>query len=176
MKKRLILTTIIIGILSFGIGMGTFAYFTSTATSKGNVFAAGTLKLGIPNEGDNAGFINFENKQPGESVEAKLVVKNFGTLPFRYNASAANESDASDVHSLYGILKLVVKSGDKEIYTGNLSGFNKEVNTNLAAGAEETLTFTLTFPEDSGNDYQGKKANIKFVFDATQVKNWSYNQ
>ena len=174
MKKRLILTTIIIGILAFGIGMGTFAYFTSQATSTGNVFAAGTLKIGAPNLEDNAGFINFTNKQPGDVEVASLVVKNLGTLPFKYKASAA--STTNDL-ALYNQLHLVVKSGNNEIYNNKLSGFtNIDVNTNLGAGADETLTFTLTFPTDLGNDYQGARADIQFTFDATQIDKWTYNQ
>jgi predicted ribosomally synthesized peptide with SipW-like signal peptide len=167
MKKRLILTTIIIGVLSFGIGMGTFAYFTSTATSKGNVFAAGTLEIGASNEGEDQGVIEFKDKAPGDNAVARLVVKNIGSIPFRYKASAASTSD--DL-TLYNQLNLIVKSGWTEIYNGKLSDFvGKDVNTSLAAGADETLAFVLTFPADSGNEYQGAKANIQFTFDATQV-------
>lgn len=173
MKKRLIITTIIIGVLSFAIGMGTFAYFTSQATSKNNVFAAGTLKIGVPNEGENAGVIKFENKQPGDFQEASLVVKNLGTLPFKYKVTT---SSAIEDVLLYNKLDLVVKLNNQVVYNGKLSGFNKEINPNLAAGAEETLTFTLTFPADSGNEYQGKTSNILFTFDATQTNNPGYGQ
>ena len=43
MKKRLLVSFLIIGVVSSMMGAGTFAYFTSGETVTGNTFSAGTL-------------------------------------------------------------------------------------------------------------------------------------
>ncbi|HHW02266.1 MAG TPA: hypothetical protein GXX35_05595 [Thermoanaerobacterales bacterium] len=81
MRRNIIISLVLIGLLAFGIGFGTFAWFTSSATSQNNTFTAGTLKL---NENGMSGFTNLGNignMAPGDVTnEVSLVIENTGSL------------------------------------------------------------------------------------------------
>ncbi len=173
MKMKVFATFMLVGMLSFAVGMGTVAYFTSEATAQDNVFETGTLKIGVPNEGDNTAFITADNWQPGDSVTEDLTVKNLGSLPYKYKVSA--EMTSGDT-VLYDKLNVLVKKGTATVYSGHLKDLaDQEVSSDVAAGTDETLTFTVTLPSETGNECQGKSATVKFTFDATQTNNsgWS---
>lgn len=173
MKLKVLVSLMLVGIMAFAVGMGTFAYFTSQAASDDNVFETGTLKIGVPNEGANAAFINATNWQPGDSVSQDLDVKNLGSLPYKYKVSASmTEGDAI----FYDQLMVEIKQGTRVVYNGlakNLS--NQLVTDNVADGVTEVLSFKLTLPTSAGNECQDKTAKVKFTFDATQTNNsgWS---
>lgn len=84
MKKRLVLALLLVGLLAFGAGIGTYAWFTSTATSTNNEFVTGTLKLDINGEGDeefNLDLGPIGNLAPGEKTdEVSIEIKNDGSL------------------------------------------------------------------------------------------------
>ncbi|MCQ1528644.1 TasA family protein [Lutispora saccharofermentans] len=169
MKKKAIISLVLVAMLAFGIGAGSFAWFTSQATSADNVFEAGTLKIGVPNEGENTAFITASNWAPNDSITQDLVVKNIGSLAYKYKVSASKTA-GDDL--FYNVLDVVITKGGTEIYNGKLSGLtDKVVSTDVASGVDETLTFKVAFPSTAGNAYQGLGATIKFVFDATQTTN-----
>lgn len=166
MKKKAIISLILIAVMAFGIGAGSYAWFTSQATSTNNVFAAGTLVIGVPEVDDNVGVFNVETWEPGKSETKTIEVKNLGTLPFKYRVSAS----MVEGEALYNKLDLVIKKGDVEIYDGKLAGLsNLQVSDNLDKDGVENLSFTVSFPEDAGNEYQGLSTMVNFVFDAAQV-------
>jgi spore coat-associated protein N len=49
-NKKILTSVFMIGLLAFGLGWGTYSYFSDTETSTGNVFTAGTINIKI---GDN---------------------------------------------------------------------------------------------------------------------------
>jgi len=166
MKKKAIISLILIAVMAFGIGAGSYAWFTSQATSTNNVFAAGTLVIGVPEVDDKVGVFNVETWEPGKSETKTIEVKNLGTLPFKYRVSAS----MVEGEALYNKLDLVIKKGDVEIYDGKLAGLsNLQVSDNLDKDGVENLSFTVSFPEDAGNEYQGLSTKVNFVFDAAQV-------
>jgi spore coat-associated protein N len=171
MKKRIVLSFVLAGMLAFGVGMGTFAYFTSTATSTGNVFATGTIDFGDLFEGEVTAFIGAENWAPGGEVEESLTVNNTGTLPFKYRVTAELDSGDEDLYDLLGVR--ITRNGE-EIYNGDFVGLTNLVlsdDDGLAPGESDTLLFTVTFPSSAGDEYQGKSICIKFTFEATQMSN-----
>jgi spore coat-associated protein N len=178
MNKKLLICVLLIGVMAFGIGMGTFAYFTSQATSTDNVFETGELKIGL---GSNAeGFVSGDNWQPGSSVTEDLVVSNDGTLDLKYRISAAMADGANA--ALYNELMVIISKGGQELYNGLLKDMTPILPGTIAVGGSDTLTFTVSLP-DSGapqNHLQGLNAGVIFTFDATQTNNaddaWVYQQ
>ncbi len=173
MKKRLVITLVLVGLLAFGVGMGTFAWFTSSATSTNNTFATGTLTIGLDDADDEADIAaKFEetNWQPGSSATATVDVENRGTLDLKYKLEVvANEGNGT----LYDELQVVVKSGTTELYNGALSGM-ESAPTNLldrelvAETGSETLDIEVFLPT-SVTDQSLTAADFNFVFKARQT-------
>lgn len=169
MNKKVLISILLIGVMAFGIGMGTFAYFTSQATSANNIFETGTLEIGL---GENAsGFINASNWQPGDSTTANLAVSNTGSLELKYRISAAMAAGGDA--ALYNELMISIFKGEQQLYSGLLKDMAPVLPGNIAVGESDNLTFTVSLP-DSGapqNHLQGLNAGVVFTFDATQINN-----
>lgn len=78
MTKRIIVSLVMIALVIAGVTGATVAYFSSTATSSGNTFTAGTLDLTIDESGTVP--INLTNMQPGDTVSGSMTVENTGSL------------------------------------------------------------------------------------------------
>lgn len=171
MRKKLIAIIMLIGLLGFAGGIGTYAWFTDESTSSGNVFETGELIIGVPAEGDNAGFINASSLVPGEHVDGNVNVINLGDVAFKYKMSVIKTSGSQE---LFDKLNLVINDGTGDLYNGLLKDLNDEIGT-LQPSANQTLNAVVSLPEDAGNAYQGTQAIAKFVFNATQASNntWS---
>lgn len=183
-KRRMLIFIILIALLAFGAGIGTYAYFTSSVTSEGNVFTAGTLIIGGGNaDGSINSSLQFSNIAPGIEfgVAKTIIVKNTGSLPFKYRVSASRTSGDDAVGSFYNtlIVKVDTKVGDsyQKLYEKNLKDLNGDIiNSDLAADATEEIQFTVYLPDNAGNEYQGKTATANFVFEATQTNNNGWTQ
>ena len=182
MKTRLIISLVLIGVLAFGAGLGTVAYFTSQATSEDNIFETGTLIIGVPSEGENSGIFDIENWQPGDSATETLTVNNLGSLPMKYKVTAVFgdelEASVAEAAALEDILDLEIKKDGTVIYNGKLSGLASglDVDTDFAAGASQVLSFEVSMPTSAGNEYQGADVTVQFVFDATQINNSGWDE
>lgn len=77
MKRTIILSLLLVSVAALLMGLGTFAYFSDTASSTGNVFTAGTMDFRITDPGttDHKMF-NLTNMKPGDSSTAYLAVVN----------------------------------------------------------------------------------------------------
>src|SRR4051812_7868051 len=88
-SRSIIALTFVLGVLSLLAGQGTLAYFTSTATSTGNVFTTGSVTLKLTDANESAlsavtasfGSANF---RPGDTVAGFVTVANTATLSFDY--------------------------------------------------------------------------------------------
>lgn len=168
MRRNIIISLVLIGLLSFGIGFGTFAYFTSQATSENNTFTAGTLVIDSP--GTITANLNVGNIYPGWSVTKTVTVTNSGSLDFKYRMSV--EELAGNI--LYdGDTPLQVSINGGDFVNIDEMGY-VELGT-IAAGHTGTFTIAFKLPEAADNDYQGATGTFTFVFDATQTGNpgWS---
>ena len=61
--------------------------------------------------------------------------------------------------------------GMKEISGPNLLGITRRSVTRGVFVPTETLTFTVTYPEDADNAYAGADATLNLAFDAEQTAN-----
>lgn len=84
MNKKLIISLVMIGVLAFGAGLGSYAWFTSEAVSAANEFTSGTLDVNV--DGNAADSVNMnlgtvDNLAPGDLTEfAVLTITNDGSL------------------------------------------------------------------------------------------------
>src|SRR4030081_1845693 len=89
-----VLATLATGVLATAAGRGTLAYFTTTNTSTGNTFAAGSLKFNIaafaPNDDIGAGLTTVANTitatdmRPGDVRYAAMSLTNVGVGLAKY--------------------------------------------------------------------------------------------
>ncbi|MDI6706592.1 MAG: TasA family protein [Bacillota bacterium] len=195
MKKRIVLSLVLVGMLAFGLGMGTFAWFTSQATSTNNTFAAGTLWLGEgqPDVSSEADFVIAE-LQPAEAKSAGdgYTLTNTGSLPMRLSAVAEwevekdedNEYEEDPSLDLYYIKPTVTI--DQEEFEAEdfilVEDFEDWLNDVFGRLHEDTddeghflpddslvLSFEILLHEDAGNGYQGAVLSLNLVITGNQL-------
>lgn len=169
MRRNIIISLVLIGLLAFGIGFGTFAYFTSQATSTNNTFTAGTMTIDSP--GTLTANLAVGNIYPGWSTSKTITVHNSGSLDFKYRISV----QALTGNILYdGATPLQVSINGGTFKDIDELG-NVELGT-IAAGQDGTFTIAFKLPEAADNSYQGASGTFTFVFDATQTTNPGWNE
>ncbi|MHB8966906.1 MAG: TasA family protein [Thermoleophilia bacterium] len=67
------------------VSMGTFAYFSDSASSEDNEFSSGNIDVKVSNDGTTwsdgtSGTWTMDNMKPGDVVDANLYVKNTGSI------------------------------------------------------------------------------------------------
>ncbi|ENQ3104909.1 hypothetical protein SAMN04488168_10215 [Bacillus sp. 491mf] len=99
--------------------------------------------------------------KPGDWKKRSIHVSNKQGEDFSYFLNSEfNEGSVK----LYNALQLEIRASDQLLYKGSLSGFTKKEKRILGKGKNEELQCIVRFPEELGNDYQGLKVNMKFVF------------
>lgn len=142
--------------------VATYAGFLDTGSSTVNV-QAGTIDLTLDGQQTNVP-VNFGNDlRPGmASVQKTIRVKNAGSIPMNWSVKAATGAGP-----LAPKLRTVLTVGSSTLQTTTLSSVSTS-NRILAAGAEEILTLTVTWPPSTtDNEFQGASANTTLVFTAT---------
>jgi predicted ribosomally synthesized peptide with SipW-like signal peptide len=87
MKRKAILSLMLVAVLMLSAGLGTYAWFSSSATSANNTFTAGTLKLRNEGEGSFNIALKSNNIQPGDILTtgadgwSTINIINDGSLP-----------------------------------------------------------------------------------------------
>ena len=91
MKKQILISLLIIGLVGGFMGAGSFSALNDTETSEGNTFTAGTLDLKVDDE-DNPGLTHFEieNMAPGDTENHYWILKNTGTICGQPSVEFAN--------------------------------------------------------------------------------------
>lgn len=141
---------------SFAImGGATFAFFSSSATSTGNVFAAGNLVLQVDdaNEANAAAVsasLNFTDLAPGvTSTKQYISLHKSGSLDIaEVELGATKTADDADPDLLENVINLTVTTGDDNTCTTN--GVDR---TAAIAGATGNSLLPLTLGELIASDY-----------------------
>jgi hypothetical protein len=121
-RRALLALILMIGIAGTGTGLGTLAFFTTSAQSNSNVFMTGAIELGLTDANETSldtitastGATN-DDWRPGEVRYAYINVDNSGTLSMTYDLRyTADDSgatpDGANAH-LTEFLDLSIKSG-----------------------------------------------------------------
>lgn len=168
MRKKLLLSVLLIGLLAFSAGMGAFAWFTDTATSENNLFETGTLDINV--DSPLIAVADFDNIYPSwQSTALDYDVANDGSLDLKYRMKvepAEGSSDSILYNGNYG-LEVSINGGDfvqiDDVGTVEIG--------QITAGAIDALNLQFKLPSGADNDYQGESASFNFIFEATQTEN-----
>ena len=194
-KRALLMSALsLLACVSMLIG-STFAWFTDSVTSSGNIIKAGTLEIEMLwkdattngkqtayKDASEGPIFNYDLWEPGY-VEAKNIeIKNIGTLDLKYQLSivATDEvsklADVIDVYYADDEKVLDVRADMSELnYIGTLSSVLAQISStasgNLLDGESHTVTLALKMKESAGNDYQGLSIGSEFAVQlmATQL-------
>ncbi|MEN1966939.1 TasA family protein [Lentibacillus sp. N15] len=112
---------------------------------------------------------DIDNMKPGDWASRSIDIQNNGLQDFNYTTTVKNTKGSV---KLFNQLMLEVHDTKGELYHGKLVDFNSLSSRFLAASDEETLDFTIHFPETLGNDYQG----LQTAFIINFVAEGKYNQ
>lgn len=164
---------------------GTFAFFSSTATSTGNVFASGTLTLLLDDNNESTpaatvtGSLGGSNLAPGGSTSGFISMHNGGTIDMAEVRLNATETVSSSP-DLAGKLNITsAKIGTEStctaaspaVITGSfttLAALNSAgldlPSSAIAVGSDKFLCMTFTLDSGTDDTYQGKSITETFTF------------
>ena len=192
--KRALLSSVLSLVLCMAMLIGTtFAWFTDSVTSSGNIIKSGTLEVTMEwkdatttgkqltyKDASEGAIFNYDLWEPGY-VEAKNIkISNVGTLALKYNLNIAANGEVSeladviDVYFAEGEHTLSSREMTELKLVGTLSdileGMPANMSGDLKAEENDTVTIALKMQESAGNEYQGLSIGSDFsvVLMATQ--------
>ena len=185
--KRALISSLLILALCFTSLIGTtFAWFTDSVTSAGNIIKSGTLDVEMHwadgtedpasatwNDASTGAIFDYDLWEPGYVSVRHIKIANVGTLALKYkvNIIANGEvTDLADVIDVYYVdpaaqitdrtdLTSSIKLGT---LTQVLAALGETGNGTLEAGDSDTITIALKMQETAGNEYQNKSIGTDF--------------
>ncbi|MBR2043701.1 MAG: SipW-dependent-type signal peptide-containing protein [Clostridia bacterium] len=173
----------------------TFAWFTDSVTSAGNIIKSGTLEVSMDwaagtedpsaanwQDASKGAIFNNDKWEPGY-VEARHVkITNDGTLALKYQIKiVANGlvSELAEVIDVYYADPAVQIAGRDAIPAASklgtldvvLDGIDTSAAGELLAGESHTVTIALKMQEAAGNEYQGKAIGTDFSIQLIATQN-----
>lgn len=171
------------------MGGAAFAFFSSTATSTGNVFASGTLDLKL-DDNDEATpsatvvtSLGGTNLAPGGSVSGFISMHNGGSIDMAEVNLGSTETTSSDPDLATKLNITLARIGTESTCTdspvdvsaslpGTLAGLNGGTfdlsSSAIAAGATKYLCMTFTLDSLTDDTFQGKSITETFTFKGHQ--------
>ncbi len=165
----------------------TFAWFTDSVTSKGNVIQAGNFDVTFEYKDlvqsdaqytavPNTALFNDVKWEPGKSFGYDFKVTNAGTLAFDWELSFQNVKGAGGANGVQiaDVLDVYVLDVSATAVTGTpilLSKLTDGVVTGgqLTAAAGKEFSVVIKMKEDAGNDYQAANVSFDVVLRAKQA-------
>ena len=191
--KRALLLSLLSMLLCVTMLVGTtFAWFTDSVTSSGNIIKSGTLDVEmywakgteVPAEAtwtdaSTGAIFNYDKWEPGYAEARHIRIENKGSLALKYAIKIVPNgevSDLTDVIDVYYADPAVATdssmSGLTRIgtLTNVLDGMGETASGALLAGSNDTVTIVLKMQENAGNEYQDKSIGTDFSIElvATQ--------
>ena len=196
-KKALLFSAISL-LVCFSMLVGTtFAWFTDSVTSSGNIIKTGTLDVemywamgtedpaGASWEDASAGAIfDYDNWEPGYVAVRHIKIANVGSLALKYQLNIVANGDVSelaDVLDVYFIDPATAITDRADLVDAYKLGTLSEVLVGLEAGEiggnvleankSVEVTIALKMQESAGNEYQNKEIGAEFAIQlvATQA-------
>ena len=194
-KRALLLSALsLLMCVSMLIG-STFAWFTDSVTSTGNIIKSGTLDVEMYwaegtealdnanwNDASEGAIFDYDLWEPGYVEVRHIKIANEGTLALEYqlkimaNGEVSDLSDVIDVYYIDPAKQIADRTeltADKRLgtLTEALAGLDATASGELAANSADTITLALKMQESAGNEYQNKSIGSDFsvVLMATQL-------
>lgn len=183
---RALLSLVLVGIVLFGIGAGTWAYFSDEETSTGNYIAAGTLNLIVAGEDPLSSSVTYSDPiYPGWSDSTYFPVENDGSidgtlkLDISYTDSPGLTPEPEPTPdngelSQYLYVKIYYGddsdfSGETPIWEGYVSDWSGEITLgDLPAGATKYIKVEASVDSSVGNVIQGDSLTVDITFTLEQ--------
>jgi len=197
--KRALLTSALALLMCVSMLIGsTFAWFTDSVTSSGNIIKSGTLDVtmewadgtkAVPaddssdwTDASKGAIFKSELWEPGYTEVRHIKIANEGTLALKYQLNIIANGEVSKLADVIDVYYVdpAVQVADRTALTdnnklGTLSAVLEQINTtasgNLLAGEKDTITLALKMQEDAGNEYQNLAIGSDFSIQllATQL-------
>ena len=168
----------------------TFAWFTDSVTSAGNIIKSGTLEISMnwadgkeapasatwKNAADGAIF-NNDKWEPGYTEARHIAVKNEGTLALKYQLTIVPTGEVSKLAEVIDVYYInpAVQLGERadlsaytpvgtlaQLINNEISAVDVMPNGKLNAGEGFVATLVLKMQESAGNDYQDLSIGTDF--------------
>jgi predicted ribosomally synthesized peptide with SipW-like signal peptide len=165
----------------------TFAWFTDSVTSAGNIIKSGKLDVEMYwadgkeapatttawTDASKDPVFKYDKWEPGYTEVRHIKIENVGTLALKYQLSiipTGEVSDLTDVIDVYyldpaaAIADRAKLDENKKIgtLTDVLAGMATTASGNLLPEGEHVVTIALKMREDAGNEYQNKSIGTSF--------------
>ena len=185
-KKALLLSVAAL-FVCFAMLLGTtYAWFTDSVTSSGNIIKTGTLEVEMQwakgtEDPANANWIdastgaifNHNNWEPGYVEVRHIKISNEGTLALQYQVNVVANGEVSDLADVIDVYYVdpAIQISDRAALTESMKlGTLTEVLANLGTtgtgilkkGDSDTITIALVMQETAGNEYQDKSIGTDF--------------
>lgn len=176
----------------------TFAWFTDSVTSSGNIIKSGTLDVSMEwadgtkpvpeddstewTDASTGAIFNNEKWEPGYVEVRHLKIENKGTLALKYQLNIAANREVSELADVIDVYyadpavqvpdRTALSDGNKlGTLTAALAGISTTASGNLEAGDTHTITIALKMQESADNDYQNLSIGSDFAIQlfATQL-------
>lgn len=189
-KKSLALAVLsLVVCLSMLIGT-TFAWFTDSVVSAGNIIKSGNLEISLewlkgeanPTADDAAwqdasqiAIFDYDNWEPGYTCVRHIKIENEGTLALKYAVAieaTGAVSELADVIDVYYIDPATGPVSDRATFaetnklgtlTEVLAGMATSAAGNLDRGEKDVITLALKMQETAGNDYENLSIGSSFA-------------
>lgn len=167
----------------------TFAWFTDTVVSSGNIIKSGTLKVSMEwkdasgaagtqtayKDASTGAIFNSELWEPGYTDAKNIKISNIGTLALKYHLNIA---PTDEVSALANVIDVYFAEGEHTIndraliestlsYVGTLADVLAGMPTNMSGDLEandaDTVTIALKMKENAGNEYQDLSIGSDFA-------------
>ena len=196
--KHALIMSVMALFLCFTMLLGTtFAWFTDSVTSAGNIIQSGTLDVEMhwaegtkdPSAADTTwtdastgAIFNNDKWEPGYVEVRHIKISNVGTLALKYQLHIYANGDVSDLADVIDVYFVdpAVQVADRTALDGIepvgtltevLAGMPGNASGDLQAEEVDTITLALKMRENAGNEYQNKEIGSDFVIQllATQL-------
>ena len=192
--KKSLMTSVVALLLCFSMLLGTtYAWFTDTATSKGNIVQSGNLDAEMYwsdtllaadsdawQNAEGVPIFTYDNWEPGYTDVKYIKVKNAGNLAFQWRLSieaqgnVTNLADVIDVYYINPVSETVTTLSGKTTagVLSNVINTYKYTNGVLLPFGEVSTEYTtgetilaiaLHMHEDAGNEYKNKSIGDGFA-------------
>ena len=185
--RKSLFVSVIALVCCFAMLLGTtYAWFTDSVSSEGNIIKSGTLDVEMYwaegtedpasanwQDASKGAIFNYDKWEPGYVAVRHIKIENKGTLALTYmiNIVANGEvSDLADVIDVYYVDPAVQVTDRTALTDANKIGTLTQVLASLAetgngallAGENDTITLALKMQETAGNEYQDKSIGATF--------------
>ena len=190
--KRALISSLLIMAMCFTMLVGTtFAWFTDSVTSSGNIIKSGTLDIAFQwadgtevvadanwQDASQGAVFNYELWEPGYVSARHVRIANVGNLALKYkfaiqvngelevNDEGHTLADAIDVYYADPAVKVADRDFEGLTNLGALStvlgSFDATGSGVLLPEEDDTVTIVLKMREEAGNEYQDMEIGASF--------------